>query len=309
MNTFKKDVLLGLSESPRWLPCKYLYDAKGSDLFEKICDTDDYYVTRADLEIHEHQISEIAQLIGPNAHLIEFGSGSGIKTELLLSSLRAPRAYTPIEISKTALNASVTQLRQRFKSLEVQPLQADYTEDIDPSHLTLEPSAQRRVIYFPGSTIGNFTHDQARAFLARMRKMAGSGGLIFVGVDLIKPVNKLLLAYDDKAGITAEFNKNLLQRIQTELNGRLDLSAFEHESRFNHELQRVEMHLVAQRSTRIEVDDHVFEFDRGESIHTESSHKYSIEDFQTLAKDSGLNPMRFWLDGHAQFSMHCLEPV
>ncbi len=308
MSSFEEDVLIGLSESPRWLPCKYLYDAKGSALFEKICDTEDYYVTRADLEIHRHQIAEVAQLIGSNAHLIEFGSGSGIKTELLISALLQPRAYTPIEISQTALDASVDQLRKRFQHLDVHPLQADYTEDIDPHHLHLDPVARRRVIYFPGSTIGNFTRDQASTFLKRMGKMAGDDGLIFIGVDLIKPINKLLRAYDDSAGITAEFNLNLLQRLRNELNADIDCDAFAHESRFNRALQRVEMHLVAQSPTSIGLGEQHFEFSKGESIHTESSHKYSIAGFQDLARESGLNPVRYWLDSQAQFSMHCLEP-
>lgn len=309
MSAFKQDVVAGLSESPRWLPCKYLYDAKGSELFEQICDTDDYYVTRADLEIHQNQIAEVAELIGTNAHIIEFGSGSGIKTELLLDSLKSPRAYTPIEISKTALDASVAQLEKRFEDLEVQPLQADYTEDIDPSHLSLEPTARRRVIYFPGSTIGNFTHDQAQAFLVRMRRMAGDNGLIFIGVDLIKPVNQLLRAYDDSAGVTARFNTNVLQRMRDELGAQIDMTAFAHESRFNRDLQRVEMHLVAQTPTTITIDEDTFAFGRGESIHTESSHKYSIGGFQDLAKATGLTPVRHWLDSQTQFSMHCLEPA
>lgn len=307
-NRFEQDVIEGLSARMPWLPCKYLYDARGSELFEKICETDDYYVTRADLEIHTDKINEIASLIGKDAHVIELGSGAGIKTQLLLEALHKPRAYTPIEISKTALDDSVSQLKHRFPQLDILPVQADYTQQIDSAHLRLEPAARRRVIYFPGSTIGNFTHSEALEFLMRMGRMAGTGGLVLVGVDLIKPISRLIQAYDDDQGITADFNKNLLIRMQDELDAEVDLDAFSHEARFNTELSRIEMHLVATKATKIQIANRTFEFSKGESIHTESSHKYSVAGFQSMAKKAGLTPIQFWLDDQARFSMHCLTP-
>ncbi|HEY7905718.1 MAG TPA: L-histidine N(alpha)-methyltransferase [Wenzhouxiangella sp.] len=308
MNDFEIDVINGLSHSPRFLPCKYLYDERGSDLFEQICDTKDYYVTRADLELHDTELPQISELIGPNAHIIEFGSGAGTKTQQLLASLTEPRAYTPIEISPTALALSVEALQSSFPELDIIPLEADYTQDIDPDDLSLDPPATRRVVYFPGSTIGNFTREEALGFLQRMGKIAQKNGAVLVGVDLIKPIDQLLRAYDDDQGITAQFNKNLLLRLKEELGAELDLDAFKHEARFNSALSRIEMHLVAQHPTTIVVADQCFDFALGETIHTESSHKYTIEDFQALAEQAGLNAEQVWLDGEARFSMHYLVP-
>ncbi len=308
MNDFELDVINGLSHSPRFLPCKYLYDERGSDLFEQICETKDYYVTRADLELHETQLPKISQLIGPNAHIIEFGSGAGTKTQQLLASLTTPRAYTPIEISPTALALSVEALQASFPALDIIPLEADYTQDIDPDDLSLDPPASRRVVYFPGSTIGNFTREEALGFLQRMAKIAQKNGAVLVGVDLVKPVDQLLRAYDDDEGITAQFNKNLLARLKEELGAELDLDAFEHEARFNPVLNRIEMHLVAKTPTTIVVANQRFDFAVGETIHTESSHKYTIEDFQNLAAQAGLKAEQVWLDGEARFSMHYLVP-
>ena len=308
MNDFEIDVIQGLLHSPKFLPCKYLYDEKGSDLFEQICETKDYYVTRADLELHQTKLPEISQLIGPHAHIIEFGSGAGTKTQQLLSSLTEPRAYTPIEISPTALALSVETLQSIFPDLSIIPLEADYTQDIDPDDLRLDPPARRRVVYFPGSTIGNFTREEARGFLTRMGKIAQQNGPVLVGVDLIKPIHELLRAYDDDEGITERFNKNLLVRLKEELGAELDLDAFKHEARFNSELNRIEMHLVATKPTSIRVAQHHFDLAAGETIHTESSHKYTIEDFQALAKEAGLIAERVWLDEGARFSMHYLVP-
>lgn len=304
---FLKDVLAGLNACPRTLPCKYFYDQHGSDLFEAICETPEYYVTRADLALHEAHLDEISAMIGPDAHVIEFGSGAGIKTHKLLASLDSPRAYTPIEISRSALAASAKALEQEFPELEIRPLQADYTQDIDADRLNLEPPSRRRVIYFPGSTIGNFEHAEALAFLQRMGRMARSHGAILIGVDLLKPADRLIAAYDDAEGITAAFNINLLQRMKRELGAELEIDAFGHEARFDQDESRIEMHLVAQRRTRVKIANQAFDFDAGESIHTESSHKYSIADFQDMARRAGLMPMEVWTDPEALFSMHWIE--
>lgn len=304
---FLNEVITGLSASPPVLPCKYLYDATGSELFEAICETDDYYVTRADLALHETHIGEIIELAGPGIHLIEFGSGAGVKTRKLLAGLKQPRAYTPIEISMAALTASARELETAFPDIEIRPVQADYTHPIDGELFKLEPPPERRVLYFPGSTIGNFERDEAIEFMKRMKNMAGDNGAVLIGVDLLKPVERLLRAYDDRQGLTAEFNLNLLAHIQRELDAEIDLQAFRHEARFNPEYRRIEMHLVADRKTTVKIKDHSFGFEPGESIHTENSHKYSVADFRELAARAGLESTRVWKDPDGLFSMHWLE--
>ncbi|NBD95218.1 MAG: L-histidine N(alpha)-methyltransferase [Gammaproteobacteria bacterium] len=303
---FRQDVLAGLSGEPRAIPCKYLYDAKGSDLFERICETPEYYVTRADLALHEAHIAEIAAMIGPAAHVIELGSGAGIKTRKLLASLASPRAYTPIEISAAALAQSTHDLETAFPDIEIRPVQADYTQPIATKALQIEPPPHRRVVYFPGSTISNFEHDEAAAFLERLGRIAGPGGALLVGVDLVKPEQRLIAAYDDAGGITAAFDRNLLERMRRELDATIDAEAFAHEARYDHALERIEMHLVARYPTRIDVDGQRFEFDTGESIHTESSHKYSVASFKQLAASAGLRSEKVWFDPDELFSMHWL---
>ncbi len=304
---FRADVIAGLDQRPRSIPSKYLYDARGSMLFAELHKVPEYYVTRADLALHERHLPEIAERIGPDAHIIEFGSGAGIKTRKLLAALTRPRAYTPIEISASALSDSARTLENSFPELEIRPIQADYTRSIDAAALTLDPPAQRRIVYFPGSTIGNFLRAEAIAFLARMRRMAGPNGAILIGVDLLKPVERLLAAYDDAQGVTAEFNLNLLNRLQTELSAQVDQNAFAHEARFNARENRIEMHLVARQPTTIILGDRHFNFAAGESIHTENSHKYSPESFAELAELAGLRSERLWFDPDKQFSMHWLK--
>jgi len=303
---FRADALAGLAASPRGLPCKYLYDERGSELFERICETEDYYVTRADLALHQAHLGEIAECIGPDAHIIELGSGAGIKIRIILEATH-PRAYTPIEISGEALAQSVAELAGQFPELEIRPLQADYTKPVPDQHLRLDPPARHRVVYFPGSTISNFTHAEAREFLTRMGRIAGPGGGVLIGVDLVKPAERLERAYDDGDGVTAAFNLNLLRRLQDELGAKVDCNAFRHRAAYNDELQRVEMHLVAQRATAIELDGQSFAFNAGDSIHTESSHKYTIDGFIELVRGTGLHPVARWTDPDGLFSMHYLE--
>lgn len=303
---FADDVIAGLSASHRAIPCKYLYDERGSELFEGICDTDDYYVTRADIALHEAHRDEIADAIGPDAHIIEFGSGAGIKIRIILEATH-PRAYTPIEISGEALAQSVAALSEQFPTLDIRPLQADYTKPVPDEALTLDPPARHRVVYFPGSTISNFTHTEAHEFLTRMARIAGPGGGVLIGVDLVKPAERLERAYDDSEGVTAAFNTNLLRRLESDLGAKLERDAFEHRAIYNEDRQRIEMHLVATRPTTIELDGKRFDFDTGESIHTENSHKYSIEGFRNLVEGTGLHPVTTWTDPEGLFSMHYLE--
>ncbi len=304
---FLDDVVAGLSATPRCLPCKYLYDARGSELFEAICQTEDYYVTRADLALHEAHIGEISTLAGPGVHVVELGSGAGVKTRKLLAGIYRPRAYTPIEISAAALAVSARELRSAFPDIEIRPLRADYTQPISAELLALDPPAQRRLVYFPGSTISNFEHNEAAVFLQRMANIAGPTGAILIGVDLLKPKQRLLAAYDDRDGITAAFNLNLLHRINRELDATVEVDAFVHEARFNPDQKRIEMHLVAQRPTRIQVGGRSFDFEPGDSIHTENSHKYSVADFRRLAERAGLHSVKVWKDPDNLFSMHWLK--
>ncbi len=305
---FEKDIIAGLSDSPRNLPCKYLYDTQGSEFFEAICRTDDYYVTRADLALHEAHIGEISEMVGPNAHIVEFGSGEGIKTRKLLAGLDSPRAYTPIEISAATLAASARELRSAFPEIEIDPLRADYLQPIDTKRLALDPPANRRVVYFPGSTISNFEHQDAIEFLGRMGRIAGPDGAVMIGVDLLKSADILCAAYDDSEGRTAAFNLNILQRMVDELGAKVELDAFAHEARFNPEFNRIEMHLVARRPTTIVIGEHRFEFDTGQTIHTENSHKYSVKDFRQLAARAGLESTKVWKDPDGLYSMHWLVP-
>lgn len=301
---FLADMVDGLKRDQKHIHCKYLYDERGSELFDAICRTPEYYVTRADLALHEAHLPEIAHHIGPQAHIIEFGSGSGVKTRKLLASLESPRAYTPIEISASALEAATGQLQAEFPDLRIHPLQADYTQPIDAEALRLDPPARRRIVYFPGSTISNFEHEEAVEFLRRMGRIAGAEGAILIGVDLLKSPERLIAAYDDDQGITAEFNRNLLFRMRDELGALINPEDFEHEARFNAEFGRIEMHLKAIRETVIEIDGHRFEFRPGETIHTENSHKYSIEGFRDLAREAGLESAKCWTDPQGLFSMH-----
>jgi len=303
---FTRDVVEGLSAPQPTIPCKYLYDERGSELFEGICDTEDYYVTRADLALHQAHLDEITDCIGPNAHIIEFGSGAGIKIRILLEATH-PRAYTPIEISGEALAQSVAELSGQFPELDIRPLQADYTQPIPDEALHLDPPARHRVVYFPGSTISNFTHAEAHAFLGRMGRIAGPGGGVLIGVDLVKPVERLERAYDDSDGVTAAFNMNLLRRLESDLGAKVEQEVFEHRALYNPDEQRIEMHLVASRPTTIELNDRKFEFDTGDTIHTESSHKYSVDGFHALLDGSGLHPVTSWTDPEGLFSMHYLE--
>ena len=308
-DVFLDEVLQGLAQQQPEIPCKYLYDERGSALFEAITQTAEYYVTRADLALHQAHANAIAERIGPAAHIIEFGSGAGTKIRLLLNAAEHLRASTPIEISAQALAASVDRLQHDYPNLDVRPLNADYTQDIPDEVLQLEPPARRRVVYFPGSTISNFNRDQAKQFLNRMKRMTEASGGILIGVDLIKSTDQLLAAYDDAAGVTADFNLNLLKRLRDELGANLQIGDFRHEARYNDRFERIEMHLVAQRDTRIQLDGREFVFSKGNSIHTENSHKYSVASFTALAQQAGLTLIETWTDPDQLFSMHYLVPA
>jgi len=300
---FYQDVIAGLSQKQKSLPCKYFYDAAGSVLFEKICRLEEYYVTRTEIAILKRHLPEMAQWIGEGAHIVEFGAGAGVKTALLLAALDKPAAYMPVEISETALVDCAHRLHGVFPQLAIKPVHADYMDDRLFQRLAPQ---QKLTVFFPGSTLGNFEAAEAHAFLSRMRRLIGEEGGLLIGVDMMKDERILLPAYNDREGITAAFNKNLLARINQELGGNFNLSGFEHKAIVNHEKQRVEMYLMSLYAQRVLIGEHSFRFIPGEMIHTEHSHKYTLEGFAALAESAGLQVKQSWMDEAKLFSVQYL---
>jgi dimethylhistidine N-methyltransferase len=303
---FRDAVLAGLGQAQKSLPCKFFYDAEGSRLFDRICDLPEYYPTRTELKLLADRAGEIAGLIGPRARLVEFGSGAGIKIRLLLNALDRPAAYVPVDISRDHLTMAAEDLARDFPALQIAPICADYTKPFAlPALSGLRPDVT--VGFFPGSTIGNFTPEEARGFLSRARKLLGPGSAMLVGVDLRKDAGILVPAYDDAAGVTAAFNLNLLVRINRELDGTFDLDQFAHEARWNEPLGRIEMHLVSRTDQEVRIGRDRFAFRAGETIHTENSHKYALDEFRALASEAGYKPRAAWTDAAGLFSVHMLD--
>jgi dimethylhistidine N-methyltransferase len=303
---FRAAVLGGLALPHKRLPCKFFYDEEGSRLFEAICELPEYYPTRTECRILEARAGEIAALLGPGARLVEFGSGAGIKVRLLLRALETPAAYVPVDISRDHLVMAASALARDFPALHIAPVCADYTERF------ALPASTARVArttsgFFPGSTIGNFSPEQAWHFLVRARQLLGTGGWMIVGVDLHKDNAILHAAYNDAAGVTAAFNLNLLRRINRELDGTFDLDAFGHHAFYNAAERRIEMHLISRRAQTVRVGDAAFEFAEGETIHTEDSYKYGLDDFRRLAERAGFEPVTAWTDDDRLFSVHMLR--
>ena len=294
----KQDVIAGLSLPQKSLPPKYFYDAAGSKLFERICRLPEYYLTRAELSLTRKNLSSIKKFAGTGCELIEYGSGEGIKTRLLIRALR-PSAYLPIDISQSALRAAARRLSREFPWLRIVPVNGDFSRPID-----LPAGKARRVVYFPGSTIGNLTPEEAHGFLTMSRSQASR---MLVGVDLRKDANVLHAAYNDRKGVTAAFNLNLLARINRELGANFNLKRFSHYAFYNPTLGRIEMHLVSLQKQAVSVGKHRFRFDAGESIHTENSYKYSVEGFRALAAKAGFRTGKTWMDRRGLFALHGLE--
>lgn len=301
---FRDDVLTGLALPRKALAPKYFYDARGSELFEAICELPEYYPTRTELAMMQTSAREMARLLGPQCLLIEYGAGSGRKTRVLIEAL-APVAYVAIEISRTALRQCAAELSIAYPAMKVAAVCADYSRPIQfPAIEGIEP--RRRVIYFPGSTIGNFTRSEALDFLRNAHALAGAGGAMLVGVDLKKDPARLHAAYNDAQGVTAAFNLNLLSHINHELEGDFDLTQFEHHAFYDVAEGRIEMHLRSLRDQTVRVAGHTFLFGKGETMHTENSCKYAIEEFQQLARDAGFEPTQHWCDAERLFSVHYL---
>lgn len=301
---FLEEVTEGLSRPVKALPPKYFYDERGAGLFDAICELPEYYLTRAELAIMRDHAGEMARQLGPGCAVIEYGSGSGRKTRLLLKAL-SPAAYVPIDISREQLQATAKEIAAEFPGLPVTAVCADYSRSPGLPPLAGAPP-RRRVVYFPGSTIGNLTPAEAAGFLANACRLAGPGGGMLVGVDLKKDAARLNAAYNDARGVTADFNLNLLARINRELGANFDLAAFRHHAFYNEAAGRIEMHLVSLAEQRVRIGRAEFAFRDGETIHTESSYKYSVEEFRALARRAGFEARECWTDGERQFAVHYL---
>ncbi len=298
----RTEVLRGLGESSKSLPPKLFYDQHGSRLFDAITQLPEYYPTRTEIEILREYGSEMADSLGRENVLIELGSGSSLKIQTLLAVLK-PLVYVPVDISKEHLMASARALAERFPKLSIRAACADYS---GPFKLPLDPAWPRLAAFFPGSSIGNFDPQDARHLLERVARLLGPGGKLLIGVDLRKDPAILNAAYNDSEGVTAAFNLNLLTRINRELGADFDLDAFEHRAYFDEDRSRIEMHLVSLSDQVVRVAGQAFTFRRGESIHTESSYKFSIAGFQELAHDAGFESEQVWTDARGLFSVHCL---
>jgi dimethylhistidine N-methyltransferase len=301
---FLRDALAALAATPKAISPKYFYDARGSRLFEEITQLPEYYLTRAEVEILQRRRREIAVATGRTIALIEYGSGSSVKTRLLLSVLGRRSQYVPIDISPDALHEASTSIATDYPLLEVSPVCGDYMLDLRLP--AIRPSL-RRVVFFPGSTIGNLEMSEAAGLLKRTRGLLHDGDSMLVGVDLLKERSVIEAAYNDTAGVTAEFNLNLLLRMNSELGADFDLDAFEHLAFFNEVESRIEMHLRSRRRQTVTLAGERFEFAAGETIHTESSHKYSRESFTQLAASAEFKPASCWTDPAETFALFLLS--
>lgn len=298
---FRRDVLQGLGRPNKQLPCKYFYDERGSRLFDAICELDEYYVTRTELAIMRRHAGAMADCVGRDAVLVELGSGSSTKTPLLLQRLESPVAYVPIDISREHLLAAARRLTRAMPTITILPVVGDFTSELRLPATSRQ--ARRKVVYFPGSTIGNFSPDGTRTILARIAALAGPGGGALIGVDLVKDPEVLNRAYNDSRGITAQFNLNLLERINRELGGTFDLDGFAHEAAYDPRHRRVEMRLVSRRNQTVCIGGKAIPFQAGEPIVTEHSHKHTLPGFAALAADSGLTLRQSWVDDLRHFAV------
>lgn len=301
-----EDVLRGLALPEKNIPSLYFYDQRGSELFDAITELPEYYPTRTEIRILERHGAEMAAALGPGVRLIELGSGSALKTELLLARLEDPAAYVPVEISREHLLAAAARIAADFPGLEVLPVTADFTEPYELPEPTRR-RVERNVAFFPGSTIGNFPRPMAADLLANTCREVGPGGAMLVGVDLVKDRETLERAYNDAAGVTAEFNLNLLVRLNRELGADFDVDAFEHRAVWDDGAARIEMRLISSRDQRVTVAGQAFDFAAGEVLVTEYSHKYTLEAFRALAEGAGFALARSWTDPDGLFSVHLLE--
>ncbi|SRR5579883_2071881 len=300
-NSIKVEILHGLKESPKRIASKFFYDDCGSKLFDKITELEEYYPTRTELGILRQYLSEMSHLIGAGAIIIEFGAGSGIKTRMLLKALEKPKAYIAIDIAEEQLTQSSLQLAQEFTEIDIRPVSADYTSTVE---LPIDNNEKgKRVIFFPGSTIGNFTPEEAIAFLRNAAQFIGGNGALLIGFDLVKETQVLEAAYNDRQGVTAEFNLNLIHRINREFDVTIPVVNFQHYAYFNTGESRIEMHLVSRFDQTVVLDGEVISFEKGEHIITEYSYKYSNKAFEKILRQAGFEPVRSWTDPKQYFEV------
>lgn len=304
--TFMDDTLTGLAASPKRIAPKYFYDERGSELFDQICQTPEYYPTRTELGLLAQHGADIASAVGPECLVVEYGAGSSLKIRQLLSALDRPAGYVAVDISRDYLRSQMSGLAADMPEIAIGAICADFTKGFRLPADTAQLGT-RRLGFLPGSTIGNFTPHDAQTLLERSTKLLGKGGQFLIGVDLKKPKHILDAAYDDGAGVTAAFNLNLLTRMKNELGAELDQDGFAHVAFYNGEQGRVEMHLEARGPQTIRLKDQSFDFDDGERIHTESSYKYEPEEFAAMARAAGFTSRGLWTDKDGLFSLHLLE--
>jgi len=301
-NAFASDLLEGLHKNRKSIPSKYFYDSRGSALFERICELPEYYPTRTELGLLRSHAEEIAGLMGSDVVLVEYGAGAQHKVALLLRALHNPRAYIPVDISGDYLRNMAVRLSATRPGLPIHPVIADFTRPFDLPRL---PEGSRPIGFFPGSTIGNLDRAEALAFLSRAARMLKGGGIL-IGVDLVKDPRILHEAYNDSAGITEAFNKNVLARANRELGTNFDPEKFAHYAFYNPEWSRIEMHLMCLARQVLRIAGHEVLLSEGETIHTENSHKYTVEGFRSLAREAGFQPREVWCDPSHLFSLHWL---
>jgi dimethylhistidine N-methyltransferase len=300
---FFGEVIDGLSQTQKRIPPKFFYDARGSQLFDAICELPEYYPTRTETRILKQNAADIANAVGENSFIIEPGSGSSHKIRLLLDTLK-PHVYMPMDISREHLLNAANEIAVDFPWLEVHAACADFTTELTiPEHHQHE----HKIAFFPGSSIGNFEPTDAASFLRHLGDIVGKGGGLLIGVDLKKDREVLTAAYNDRSGITAQFNKNLLTRINRELHGNFELDNFHHKAFYNENLGRVEMHLVSDGAQTVTVDGNTFNFTDGETIHTENSYKYTVDEFESLASKAGYKLIKVWVDPDQLFSLQFYE--
>ncbi len=298
------EIVEGLSAEQKQISPKYFYDERGSQLFEQITQLPEYYLTNTELRIMRDNIEDIVTMVGKQASLIEFGSGSSLKTRVLLEHLSELAAYVPVDISEEHLHVSADELRSEFPHVDVLPVVADFTKQFDLPTPTVMPV--RNVVYFPGSTIGNFEHDTAMELLRVMHHEAGKNGALLIGVDLQKESQLIEDAYNDSAGVTAEFNLNMLKHLNRNYEANFDVSEFEHSANYDKDKGRVVIELVSQANQTFEVGDTAFNIADGEAILTEYSHKYTLEGFAAMANDAGFTVEKVWTDADQLFSVQFL---
>jgi len=300
-SSFLKDCIHGLSQSKKSLPCKYFYDEKGSQLFDQICELEEYYVTRTETNLMQQHSAEMGECLGERVMLIEFGSGSSIKTRFLLEQLISPAAYVPVDISREHLMSSAERISGEFPEIEVLPVCADFTHTFPLPKPKTRPS--HNAVYFPGSTIGNFEPECAFQILESISQLCGKQGGLLIGIDLQKESSVLERAYDDPHGVTAEFNLNLLHRMNRELDAEIVVDQFDHHVRYNEQLGRVEIYVRSTTQQTLEIGDHSFKLEEGELIHTENSHKYTVEGFSKIAAKAGWTLRKSWTDSRNYFAI------